>query len=1112
MANDIEITVRVSNHSDAGLSSTTQSLNRLKSAARDTSTSMERLRATMSRDVSLRVRLDDTTEASITRLREAVASLRDTAPIQLRVRLDSNATATMAEIKATLRDLRGTGGVRLSVRLDDRTRAGLASVQTAIRTLKAESPVRLAVEFRGDAAQITAAATSMRELHSRAGAAGTAVTSLATRAAAAAAALLALEHGADEASEALRELRTRAAAASAALLELRGASTGLSTSLRSVSRSAGSADGRMESMSGRADTLRGRMGQLDESVRRAGSSMGSLRGSLGSMSTSTGNATNSTNRLIQAALTLAPALVPIAAAAAPVVTSMGAAGAATAIFAAALIPQFKAISDSAKAEDKYTSALGKHGAASAQAAQAESKFLEQVGATPQATQEAAAALDGMKAAYQSWSDSLASTTLPVATKSFAVLTGLFPKLTPVVQSASAQLGRFMTILAGGVQSPGFEKFMNRFAVFASETLSRANLGVLRLADSLSAGGSMRGGLAEFIQFTKTNGPLVAETLKNLAEALGRILVASASAGLGLLSIVNAFAKLINAIPSEVLSRLVQLAVAFSAVRMAAAGMAAIAPGIAAASTAVMGFIRSAQFGGVSAAISGVAQSLSALQKSTIVLAVLTAVAIGINELAEKAKGAPPDVDRLATSLKNLGTAGKFTGELKKTFGDMDGFVTRVNEMRTVSSEFDKAKSFTSLVPMGPIIERFTGKLDDLVHGTKSLGALKADIGAFDESFANLAKSGHADEAAAQFKRFEDALRGSGKSTAEIAALFPQYQAVVASLKAEQELAARAMGLFGEQAVAVKAKLDAQKQSADGLRQAIQALNDTNRQALGGMIGFEAAIDAAAKAAADNAGALHMVDGVLDLNSEKARNAASALQDLAAKTDEAAGAARENGASWESVNGIYERGREKLIAAADQMGLTRAQAAALAGQILQTPDKTAMLRGNMDDLQAKLTAAKAQLASVPDSRKAEVRANIADLEAKIARAQSELYNLSDRTVYIRTIYQHFTEQHPGGQAQAHGGIIGAAGGGPRSRMTLVGEQGPELVDLAPGSRVRSNPDSRRIADGMAGGGGGGTTVLEIRSSGSRIDDLVLEILRRAVRVKGGDVQLVVGSNR
>lgn len=36
-----------------------------------------------------------------------------------------------------------------------------------------------------------------------------------------------------------------------------------------------------------------------------------------------------------------------------------------------------------------------------------------------------------------------------------------------------------------------------------------------------------------------------------------------------------------------------------------------------------------------------------------------------------------------------------------------------------------------------------------------------------------------------------------------------------------------------------------------------------------------------------------------------------------------------------------------------------------------------------------------------------------------------------------------------------------------------------------------------------------TVLELRSSGSRLDDLLLEVLRGAIRVRGGDVQLVLG---
>lgn len=74
------------------------------------------------------------------------------------------------------------------------------------------------------------------------------------------------------------------------------------------------------------------------------------------------------------------------------------------------------------------------------------------------------------------------------------------------------------------------------------------------------------------------------------------------------------------------------------------------------------------------------------------------------------------------------------------------------------------------------------------------------------------------------------------------------------------------------------------------------------------------------------------------------------------------------------------------------------------------------------------------------------------------------------------------------------------------MSLVGEQGPELVRLPFGSQVTGAGQTRAA---LAGGGGGGRIVLEINSGGSRLDDLILEVLRRAVRVRGGNVQLVLG---
>jgi hypothetical protein len=52
------------------------------------------------------------------------------------------------------------------------------------------------------------------------------------------------------------------------------------------------------------------------------------------------------------------------------------------------------------------------------------------------------------------------------------------------------------------------------------------------------------------------------------------------------------------------------------------------------------------------------------------------------------------------------------------------------------------------------------------------------------------------------------------------------------------------------------------------------------------------------------------------------------------------------------------------------------------------------------------------------------------------------------------------------------------------------------------------ESRWGTDRGAGQARGGI-VLEIRSGGSRMDDLLVEVIRRAVREQGGDVQTVLG---
>jgi hypothetical protein len=81
------------------------------------------------------------------------------------------------------------------------------------------------------------------------------------------------------------------------------------------------------------------------------------------------------------------------------------------------------------------------------------------------------------------------------------------------------------------------------------------------------------------------------------------------------------------------------------------------------------------------------------------------------------------------------------------------------------------------------------------------------------------------------------------------------------------------------------------------------------------------------------------------------------------------------------------------------------------------------------------------------------------------------------------------------------------------MTLVGEQGPELVDLPAGSRVRSNPDTRSIMSGMGGGGDGAPIVVQVVLDGRVLAEQLVEPQRYLIRTRGGgNVQRYLGQEQ
>jgi hypothetical protein len=111
------------------------------------------------------------------------------------------------------------------------------------------------------------------------------------------------------------------------------------------------------------------------------------------------------------------------------------------------------------------------------------------------------------------------------------------------------------------------------------------------------------------------------------------------------------------------------------------------------------------------------------------------------------------------------------------------------------------------------------------------------------------------------------------------------------------------------------------------------------------------------------------------------------------------------------------------------------------------------------LQAGLTAGVLDQKSVDMARAMNDTANAATgAKDETVKLKTAVDNLANKTVYVDVVTR-YTDDYG---RRAAGTAPGRASGGSASGLTWVGERGPELVDLPPGSYVHSNSDSKQMA--------------------------------------------------
>lgn len=439
-------------------------------------------------------------------------------------------------------------------------------------------------------------------------------------------------------------------------------------------------------------------------------------------------------------------------------------------------------------------------------------------------------------------------------------------------------------------------------------------------------------------------------------------------------------------------------------------------------------------------------TLSRGAKLGVTVAAIGGLVVAVKALSDIGKAAPPNVDRMTTALGELGRTGKASGELTRVYGD---------NLKSLSGAFDLMSKGAS--NNGAI--QFLDKLGSGfgLFGKGDIQSAKDKINDFDDALAGLVSSGHADMA----NKALDRLAASGKHIDP--KKLDDYNAALAGTKLQSDLVADAQGKFGKQAQKVQAQLDVQAQSAKGLMDSLQALDQVNQDAYNGETRLYDAMAAGADIAKKKGASLN-------LNTDAGRRARDAMTAIAVATDSATAAFAKQSSSWGKVNAAYAKGHDALVADAMQMGKNRDQANAYADSLLHIP-KEVKIKGDVGDIESKIKRLEKDLKTASKSKTAKIKADITDAEKKLVSYKWQLAQLTDKDVHITTFLKSvYSGPLLGGQKRAAGGPVVGPGSGTSDDVPIMASNGEFVVNAAATSRHRGLLEAINSgADGYARGG-------------------------------------------
>jgi len=310
---------------------------------------------------------------------------------------------------------------------------------------------------------------------------------------------------------------------------------------------------------------------------------GAAEAKVKALGASAGEASKGMSALVTAALALSPAIVPAAGAATAAIAGLSvplaAAGASVGAFAVFAVPLFKQVTTSMQGLQKAQKAVA-NATSTPQYLAALAKQKKALDAMPPSIRSAVTSIDQLRFRYRTLQQQLSPQIFGVFNAGIQAANNGLPLLAQLASSASGPLRSMLAALGDALKSAPVHSFVSFMAAQASPaifTFSRSLgnigvgfagllrafapvatqienglLGITSAFGRFGQGASSSKSFQAFLTYLENAGPQIAKAIGDIAKAAGHIVVGLAPLGGVTVTLLDAFAKAVSAVPTAAL--------------------------------------------------------------------------------------------------------------------------------------------------------------------------------------------------------------------------------------------------------------------------------------------------------------------------------------------------------------------------------------------------------------------------------------------------------------------------------------------------------------------------------------------------------------------------------